>query len=73
MVFVVKPHSPVEGTMLNNDKHLVDIAAASTSVGAFLTDNLPNVAVVLTIIWTVFRIYELETVQKLLGKKVDEE
>jgi len=45
-----------------------DTISIVTVVGT-LADILPAVAALMTIIWTGFRIYELETVQKLLGKK----
>jgi len=34
-----------------------------------LADMLPSIAALFTIIWTSIRIYETDTVQKLLGKK----
>ena len=45
-----------------------DTISIVTVVGT-LADILPAVAALMTIIWTGFRIYELDTVQKLLGKK----
>jgi len=45
-----------------------DTISIVTVVGT-LADILPAVAALMTIIWTAFRIYELDTVQKLLGKK----
>lgn len=53
------------------EKHVVDVIVASTSVGAFLTQNLPTVAVGLTVIWTALRIYETDTIQSILGGKKD--
>ena len=48
-------------------KQVVDVAAAST--GALtLVAWLPPIASLLTIIWLGLRIYESDTVQKLLGK-----
>jgi len=49
-------------------KQVVDVAAASTGVLS-LVAWLPPVASLLTIIWLGLRIYESDTVQKLLGKK----
>ena len=54
--------------MGNNGKDAVDVVAASTAVltlGAWL----PPVASLFTIIWMALRIYESDTVQKMLGKK----
>jgi hypothetical protein len=45
-----------------------DTISIVTVVGT-LADILPAVAALMTIVWTAFRIYELDTVQKLLGKK----
>jgi hypothetical protein len=47
-----------------------DAISIVTVVGT-LAQVLPAIAALLTIIWTGFRIYELDTVQKLLGKKKD--
>ena len=49
-------------------KQVVDVAAASTGVLS-LVAWLPPVASLLTIVWLGLRIYESDTVQKLLGKK----
>lgn len=48
-------------------KHWVDAASVATVVGA-LTNMLPAIAALFTIIWTGIRIYETHTVQKLLGR-----
>lgn len=52
-----------------SDKHVIDVVAAASGVTAFLTDSLPLVAVFLTILWTAIRIYETDTVQRILGRK----
>lgn len=44
-----------------------DAVSIVTVVGT-LAEVLPAVAALLTIIWTGFRIYETETVQRWLGK-----
>lgn len=49
-------------------KQLGDVAAATITIGTIM-QFLPALAAVFTIIWTGIRIYETETVQKLLGKK----
>jgi hypothetical protein len=47
-----------------------DAVSIVTVVGT-LAEVLPAVAALFTIIWTALRIYETETVQKLLGKGKD--
>lgn len=58
----VKDHLS-EGT-----KHVLDGLSVITVLGA-LVNVLPAVAALFTIVWTGIRIYETDTVQKLLGKK----
>jgi hypothetical protein len=56
---------------MNHDeagKYAVDAAMAATTLGAIL-GWLPAVAAVLTIIWTMIRIYETRTVQRWLGRQ----
>lgn len=48
-------------------KGILDALSVMTVVGT-LVDMLPSVAAVFTIIWTGIRIFETETVRKLLGK-----
>jgi hypothetical protein len=70
------PHSPDGNAkvreMLDNIstgvKSFVDSISLITVVGT-LTNLLPAVAAVLSIFWTVIRIYETKTVQKLLGRQ----
>lgn len=45
-----------------------DALSIVTVVGT-LAEVLPAVAALLTIVWTAFRIYELDTIQRWLGKK----
>lgn len=52
-------------------KAIGDAASVVTVVGT-LSDMLPAVAAIFTIVWTGVRIYETKTVQKLLRKKSDE-
>ncbi len=54
--------------MVNNGKDVVDVVAASTAV-LTLAAWLPPMASLFTIIWMALRIYESDTVQKLLGNK----
>jgi hypothetical protein len=49
-------------------KHILDGLSVVTVLGA-LVDVLPAVAALFTIIWTGIRIYETDTVQRLLGKQ----
>jgi len=49
-------------------KHVVDALSVGTVI-ASLAGIVPSIAALFTIIWTGIRIYETETVQKLLGKK----
>lgn len=49
-------------------KTLVDGLSVVTVVGT-LGDLLPPMAALFTIIWTVIRIYETKTVQRILGRK----
>lgn len=49
-------------------KQVTDALSIVTVVGT-LAEVLPAVAALFTIVWTSFRIYETDTVQKWLGKK----
>ena len=49
-------------------KHAVDAASMVTVLGT-LVDFLPAVAAAFTIVWTLIRIWETETVKKLFRKK----
>jgi len=49
-------------------KHAVDAASLFTVLGT-LVDFLPAVAAAFTIVWTLIRIWETETVQKIVRKK----
>lgn len=48
-------------------KTVTDAASIITVVGT-LAEVLPAMAAIFTIVWTLIRIYETRTVQKLLGK-----
>lgn len=48
-------------------KHIMDGVSVVTAVGT-ITNMLPAVAALFTILWTGIRIYESKTVQGLLGK-----
>lgn len=49
-------------------KTVLDYAAVGTVIGT-LAQVLPQMASLFTIIWLGLRIYESDTIQKLLGKK----
>jgi hypothetical protein len=49
-------------------KHAVDAISVVTVLGT-LAEILPAIAALFTIIWTGFRIYELETIQRWLKRK----
>ena len=49
-------------------KHVVDAVSLVTVLGT-LVDFLPAVAAAFTIVWTLIRIWETETVRKLFRKK----
>lgn len=50
-----------------NLKIVGDVLSVATVVGA-LVDVLPSVAAMFTIVWTGIRIYETDTVQKLIKR-----
>lgn len=54
-----------------SEKIIGDVLSVGTVVGT-LSGLLPAIAAVFTIVWTGIRIYETDTVQKLLGKNKDE-
>ena len=54
--------------MTEESKQVLDLAAASTGVMS-LAAWLPPVASLFTIVWLGIRIYESETVQKIVHKK----
>jgi hypothetical protein len=49
-------------------KHVTDGLSVVTVLGT-LAEILPSIAALFTIVWTGFRIYETNTVQKWLKKK----
>jgi hypothetical protein len=53
-------------------KTIMDGVSVVTVVGT-LTNVLPSIAAVFTIIWTGIRIYETDTVQEWFGKKTKSE
>lgn len=49
-------------SMNDSIKHVVDTVSIATVVGT-LVNELPSIAALFSIIWTVIRIYETKTVQ----------
>jgi hypothetical protein len=49
-------------------KSAVDAISVMTVVGT-LMDTLPAIAALFTIIWTALRIWEMETIKKLTGRR----
>jgi hypothetical protein len=49
-------------------KYVIDALSVVTVLGT-IVNALPAIAAIFTIIWTAIRIYETETIQRLLGKK----
>ena len=52
-------------------KHMIDGASILTVIGT-LVEFLPAVSAVLSIIWVAIRIYETDTVQRLVGRKKED-
>jgi len=50
-------------------KHVIDALSILTVIGT-LVNMLPSIAALISIIWSVIRIYETKTVQKWLRKTV---
>jgi hypothetical protein len=55
---------------MEETKDVIDVVAASTGIMALMS-WLPPIASLFTIVWLGIRIYESDTVQKLINKKVD--
>jgi hypothetical protein len=53
-------------------KHMIDGASILTVIGT-LVEFLPAVSALLSIVWVAIRIYETETVQKLVNRKKDDD
>jgi hypothetical protein len=54
--------------LTESEKVIGDIVSVGTVLGT-LSGLLPAIAATITIIWTSIRIYETDTVQKILGKQ----
>ena len=53
-------------------KHILDGASLLTVIGT-LVEFLPAVSALLSIVWLAIRIYETNTVQKLVHRKKDDD
>lgn len=56
--------------MIESVKHGADVLSVGV-VLATLAQWLPSVAALFTLIWTLIRIWETKTVQRLLGRETD--
>lgn len=54
--------------MQEPDKLMLDFSALGITAGAFF-QVLPSITALASLIWVCIRIFETETVQKLLGKQ----
>jgi len=52
----------------DSTKHVVDALSVATVLGT-LVEFLPAIAALFTIIWTGIRIWETDTVKRLLGRE----
>jgi hypothetical protein len=50
------------------DKNVIDWSAMAVSIGA-LFELLPAIASLLSVIWLLLRIWESDTVQRILGRE----
>ena len=53
-------------------KQLIDVASLATVAGT-LTDMLPAIAAIFSIVWSAIRIWETDTVKGWTGRKSDGE
>lgn len=60
-------HDTVEAS-----KHVIDAVSVLTVIGT-LFEQLPHIAALFTLLWSIVRLYETRTVQKMLGKEKDDE
>lgn len=64
--------SKIYAGLTDMDKHAIDLLGLN-AVWLIFYNNLPELGILMTTIWTLIRIYETDTVQKLLGKYKKEE
>lgn len=53
--------------MTEETKQMLDVTAGGVTLGAFFS-WLPEATALASLVWVLLRIYETDTVQKLLGK-----
>lgn len=58
--------------MDDTTKHVLDALSVVTVVGT-IVQMLPSIAALFTIVWTGIRIYETDTVQRLLRRRDNDE
>jgi len=58
--------------MTEETKQVADVAAGGVTVSAFMA-WIPEATALLSLIWVCIRIYETDTVRKILGTKEDAE
>ena len=58
--------------MDDTTKNVLDALSVVTVVGT-IVQMLPSIAALFTIVWTGIRIYETDTVQRLLGRRDNDE
>ena len=58
----------MKNELSESSKHIVDALSVVTVLGT-LTDMLPSIAAVFTIVWTSIRIWETATVRSWTGRK----
>jgi|TARA_R110000772_G_scaffold3594_3_gene12724 hypothetical protein len=51
-------------------KHVVDVLAA-TGTGAAFLGYVPDAVALLTLVWVALRIWEMDTVRGITGRKID--
>lgn len=56
--------------MTEETKQVADVAAGGVTVSAFMA-WIPEATALLSLIWVCIRIYETDTVRKILGTKED--
>lgn len=55
--------------MTDETKTTVDVASGGVTLGAFF-EALPEITAMFALVWWLIRIWETETVQRLLGRNV---
>lgn len=58
--------------MTEETKQVADVAAGGVTVSAFMA-WIPEATALLSLVWVCIRIYETDTIKKILGNKTDAE